>query len=89
MNPLNYSNPDPKDQNAPPAEYLEIDTGSRRRWMGKLAYLAFFIFVAAMLFFIFIRFTASVGWAATLVVFMISYMLIMGHWAGKGLDRRD
>lgn len=70
-------------------DYLEIDTGSGRRWWGKIAYVLFFITVAGLLLALFIRFTNSIGWAVALVAFMLGYMLIMGRLAGKNLERHD
>ena len=89
--PLNYSKRKPatEEKDLPPGEYLEIDTGQRRRWMGAMAYALFFLVVAGALLYVFIQFTASVGWAVTLVLFMVSYMLIMGRWAAKDIHKRD
>jgi hypothetical protein len=89
-NPLNYSNPESGDKKDDASgDYLEIDTGQRRRWMGAMAYALFFLIVAGLLLYVFIQFTASVGWAVTLVLFMVSYMLIMGRWAAKDIHKRD
>ena len=89
-NPLNYSNPQGQDdKDVPGGDYLEIDTGRSRRWMGAISYVAFFLAVAGTLLYVFIQFTASVFWAITLVLFMISYMLIMGRWAARDIHKRD
>jgi Flp pilus assembly protein TadB len=73
--------------NTPP-KMLEIDASRPRRWIGTTAYVLFFFIVAAVLFVVFLRFTASLALAWGLVVFMVGYMLLMGWLAARNHDRR-
>lgn len=66
-------------------QYLEIDTGYWRRYLGWLAYGLFFLAVAAVLAVIFVRVSGSWRIAICVVGFMIGYMLLMGYVTGKGM----
>jgi hypothetical protein len=79
MNRLDYSN-----ETTNPPEYMEIDTGRKRRWMGLAAYVIFYLAVSSLLVFLLSRFTASLALAVGLVAFMVGYMTLMGWWASRG-----
>jgi hypothetical protein len=71
-------------------QYLEVPgAGAGRRWVGFVAYLLFFAAVAGVLVLLFVRFTASLRLAVGLVLFLISYMLLMGWWASRNIEGRD
>jgi len=79
--------PDPRGQpptlQKPRLEELRIDTGWHRRWLGIAGYVLFFAFVAALLVYLFFQFTDSLKLAFVLVVFMITYMVLMGWLAAR------
>jgi len=67
------------------AGYIEIGGPSQaQRWMGFLTYALLVAGVCAVLVVLFVRFTGSMRLALVLVVFMVSYMLLMGWWASRG-----
>jgi hypothetical protein len=69
-------------------KYMEIGGSSQvQRWMGFLTYVLLLAGVCAILVVLFVRFTGSMRLAIGLVVFMVSYMLLMGWWASRGSDR--
>ena len=70
-------------------QFLEIDTGRKRRWFGWVGYILFFVIVAAALIFFFVQLNTSFRLAAGLVIFMVAYMAIMGWFASGKLDRRE
>jgi hypothetical protein len=68
--------------------YIEIGgPGRSQRWIGLLTYALMLAGVCAILVFLFVRFTGSMRLAIGLVLFMVSYMLLMGWWASRGSDR--
>ena len=65
--------------------YMEIGgPGRSQRWIGLLTYVLLLAGVCAILVLLFVRFTGSMRLAIGLVLFMVSYMLLMGWWAGRG-----
>jgi hypothetical protein len=70
-------------------EYIEIQTGAKRRIWGWVGFLLLFLAIAGLLVVIFIQFTASVALAVALVLFMIAYMAIMGWLASRKIERRE
>jgi|tagenome__1003787_1003787.scaffolds.fasta_scaffold20083162_2 hypothetical protein len=67
------------------AGYIEIGGLSQtRRWVGFLTYALLIAGVCTVLVVLFVRFTGSMRLALVLVVFMVSYMLLMGWWASRG-----
>jgi hypothetical protein len=73
------------DDAAAGAGYVEIGGLSQtRRWVGFLTYAVLVAGVCAVLVVLFVRFTGSLRLALVLVVFMVSYMLLMGWWASRG-----
>jgi hypothetical protein len=72
----------PDNSTEEPQRFLEIDTGGRRkRIVGTVSYLLFFLGVAAALVTLFIYFTNQWTLAILLVGFMVIYMAIMGWLA--------
>jgi hypothetical protein len=72
-----------------PDRYLDIHLGRKRRWLGTSVYILFFVSLAALLFYLFIQFTGSKIWAALLVGFMVTYMTLMGYWAGRNSEGQE
>jgi fatty acid desaturase len=73
-----------------PQRFLEIDTGGRRkRLVGTLSYLIFFLAVAAALVMLFIYFTNQWTLAILLVGFMVIYMAFMGWLAMRKVRDND
>jgi hypothetical protein len=56
---------------------MEISLGRGKRILGLLIWLALVAVVAAVLVFLFVRFTASLRTALALVAFMLAYMAVM------------
>ncbi len=69
--------------------YMEIDISGKRRWMGLMAYMLFFLLVAGLLVLLFVKFTASMGMALLLVGFMVAYMGVMGYAASRNIERKE
>jgi hypothetical protein len=68
--------------------YMEIGgVGRRSRIIGGIAYVLLFGTVCAILVALFVRFTGNIRLAIVLVVFMVSYMVLMGWWASRGASR--
>ena len=65
----------------PKLEELQIDTGRGRRWLGLAGYVLFFALVAGVLIYLFFQFTDSLKLAFLLVIFMVTYMAVMGWLA--------
>ncbi len=62
--------------------YIEIDTGGRRkRLVGTISYILFFLAIAGALVMLFIYFTNQWTLAILLVGFMVLYMATMGWLA--------
>ncbi len=72
-----------------PTKFLEIDTAAPRRAMGALLFFLFFAVVAGAVAWVFYKFTGSALLSIFLVLFMVGYMTLMGHLAGKNLSKRD
>jgi hypothetical protein len=73
-----------------PMRYMEIGgVGLRRKVWGWTLYLLLFAGVSALLVFVFVKFTASLKLAITLVVFMVAYMAFMGWWASRNDENLD
>jgi hypothetical protein len=89
MNRLDYSNLPPTEDPGSRPQYMEIDTGRKRRWLGLFAYVVFYLAVAGLLVFLFIRFTSSYMLAFGLVGGMVAYMALMGWWASKSWEQRE
>jgi hypothetical protein len=70
-------------------EYLEIDTGRKKRLLGWAGYILFFLAVCSVLVLLFIKFTSSYRLAVGLVGFMVAYMTLMGWFASRNWERRD
>lgn len=88
INGPNYNNPDSPE--GEPIRYIEIDTGGRRkRFIGTVTYLLFFLAVAAALVSLFIYFTNHWTLAILLVGFMVLYMSLMGWLAMRKVEERD
>lgn len=75
--------------NDEPPRHLDIRLGRGKRWFGFLAFVLLFVGVSALLVLLFVKFTASLRLAVGLVLFLVSYMLIMGWWASRHLEGRD
>jgi hypothetical protein len=69
-------------------EYLEIDTAQKKRWRGRVGYALLVLGVASLLVYLFMKFTGSIRLAIILVVFMMTYMAVMGWLASDQSDRR-
>jgi hypothetical protein len=66
-------------------QHMEIGgPGRSRRVVGFLTYALLFLGVSAVLVTLFVRFTGNLRLAIGLVIFMVSYMLVMGWWASRG-----
>jgi hypothetical protein len=85
---LDYTPESPAPERSRP-EYLEIDTGWRKRWLGLAGFLLAFLLVATILVYLFMQFTASLALGIGLVLFMIAYMAVMGYVAGRTVERRE
>ena len=73
-----------------PIRYIEIDTGGRRRrFLGTLTYLLFFLGIAGALVMLFIYFTNQWTLAILLVGFMVLYMAFMGWLAMRKVEEKD
>lgn len=60
-----------------------------RSWWGFTAWLLGYLAVAGVLVAVFVRFTASVGWAVGLVGFMLVYMTVMARWTSRNVEGRE
>ncbi|WP_428939007.1 hypothetical protein [Fontivita pretiosa] len=69
-------------------QYLEIRIGSGRKWAGLVGFALVFLAVCGVLVILFVRFTSSLRLAVGLVVFLVSYMLLMGWWASRNVEDR-
>ena len=88
INGPDYQNPDTP--SGEPVRYIEIDTGGRRkRLLGTITYLLFFLAVAGALVSLFIFFTNQWTLAILLVGFMVLYMAFMGWLAMRKVEERD
>ena len=68
--------------------YMEIGgAGRRSRIIGGIAYVLLFAAVCTILVMLFVRFTGSMRLAIVLVLFMVSYMILMGWWASRSETR--
>jgi hypothetical protein len=84
---------DPDDPDAPPSdparpEYLDIDTGRAKRWRGVTLFFLAFFGVAGLLVAMFHYLTSSVAMSVTVVLFMLSFMGLMGWITSRNLDER-
>lgn len=72
-----------------PVRMMEIGPiGSGRRWGRWVAFILFYLLVAALLIWVFSRFGATLALAAGLVGFMIAYMVLIGAATGRNLNDR-
>ena len=85
--PFIAPNPTPE-QEPSPAE-LEITIGRGRRIFGWIGFLLLVLAISTAIVVLFARFTGSMLLAIVLVLFMLSYMTLMGIWASRNTDRRD
>jgi hypothetical protein len=88
--PLDYFTPrqQPADSERRP-QYLEIQLGRNKRLAGLIGYVALFAAVATVLVWMFKWFTSSLWLAVGVVLFLVSYMLLMGWWASRNLEGPD
>jgi len=61
--------------------------GRRSRIIGGISYVLLFAAVCAVLVALFVRFTGNMRLAILLVLFMVSYMVLMGWWASRSASR--
>ena len=73
----------------PRRQYLDIPLGRNRKWAGFIGFVLIFAAVAGVLVWVFARFTSSLPLAVLLVTFLVSYMLLMGWWTSRNIERRD
>lgn len=76
-------------ENGDEGRYLEITIGQGRRWWGVVGYVLLFVAVAGVLTLMFTWFTASLRLALGLVLFLVSYMLLMGWFASRNVEGND
>jgi len=69
-------------------QYLEIRIGRGRKWAGLAGFALIFLAVCGVLVILFVRFTSSLRLAVGLVVFLVSYMFLMGWWASRNVEDR-
>ncbi len=86
MNRLDYRAGD--ETTSPELQYIEIPLGRSKRWKGLVGYVLFFAGVCALLVWMFARFTTSMRLAVGLVLFMVTYMGLMGWWTGRNMGGR-
>ena len=63
--------------------FMEIGGPGRVNIVGLLSYALLFAGACGVLVLLFVRFTGSMRLALALVVFMVSYMALMGWWASR------
>ncbi len=67
---------------------MEIPAAVGRSWWGAVGFVLLFLAIVVALVLLFIEFTASVRLAVGLVLFLVSYMVLMGWWAGRNIEGR-
>ena len=68
---------------------MEIQLDRKRRWRGWIAYLLLFGLICAVLVWFMLYFTPSLPLAVGAVLFMVSWMVLMGWWASRHMERTN
>lgn len=85
--PLDYKNPATKPQPVPYRDYVEIEIGRTRKWVGRALYVLAFAALSSLLVWMFVMLNTTFALAVSVVVFMVAYMLVMGMLASRGHDQ--
>jgi hypothetical protein len=81
-------NPTPNEHDDLHPTYLDIDTGRAKRWRGVALFFLAFFGVAGLLVAMFNYLTSSLAMSISVVLFMLSFMGVMGWITSRNLDER-
>lgn len=87
MERLDYKNPQTTPEPVPYRDYVEIEIGAKRKWIGWTMYVLAFAALAALLVWMFVLLNTTLALAIAVVLFMVGYMVIMGILASRGHDQ--